>query len=147
METLSDIQTLSAFHKSVTCKKTPQINSLKKTDGTYSMPGTDTAKTLTRTHFPLQTLLMKTLYSNHTAKSEEIHNADYEWITHDLIVQVMLGFQAKTTQVQMDLNRRYEGLDKWLRCQASVLEVHGANPAMTWLKTVSYTHLTLPTKA
>ena len=28
----------------------------------------------------------------------------------------------------------YEGLDKWQRCQASVLEVLGSNPAMTWLK-------------
>ena len=31
----------------------------------------------------------------------------------------------------------YEGLDKWLRRQASVLEVHGLNPAMTWLKITS----------
>ena len=37
---------------------------------------------------------------------------------------------------------RYEGLDKWLRCQASVLEVHGSNPAMTWLKITSL--LSLP---
>ena len=29
------------------------------------------------------------------------------------------------------------GLDKWLRCQASVLEVHGSNPAMTRLKITS----------
>ena len=36
----------------------------------------------------------------------------------------------------------YEGLDKWLRCQASVLEVHGLNPAMTWLKITSL--LSLP---
>ena len=36
----------------------------------------------------------------------------------------------------------YEGLDKWLRCQASVLEVHGSNPAMTWLKITSL--LSLP---
>ena len=35
-----------------------------------------------------------------------------------------------------------EGLDKWLRCQASVLEVHGLNPAMTWLKITSL--LSLP---
>ena len=37
---------------------------------------------------------------------------------------------------------RYEGLDKWLRCQALVLEVHGSNPAMTWLKITSL--LSLP---
>ena len=35
-----------------------------------------------------------------------------------------------------------EGLDKWLRCQALVLEVHGSNPAMTWLKITSL--LSLP---
>ena len=35
-----------------------------------------------------------------------------------------------------------EGLDKWLRRQASVLEVHSSNPAMTWLKIISL--LSLP---
>ena len=38
--------------------------------------------------------------------------------------------------------RGYEGLDKWLRRQASVLEAHGSNPAMTWLKITSL--LSLP---
>ena len=58
----------------------------------------------------------------------------------------VLGYQL-TRQLRggsVDLSHKigYEGLDKWLRCQASVLEVHGSNPAMTWLKITSL--LSLP---
>ena len=49
---------------------------------------------------------------------------------------------APSMRVPTSMTTRYEGLDKWLRCQASVLEVPGSNPAMTWLKITSL--LSLP---
>ena len=95
LETLPDIQSLSSFHKNISRIKPPQINSLQKKDGSHSIPGEDTAKTLISTHFPAHTPLMKTTYSNKIIKSEEIRKARYDWITEDLIIQAMGGFQAK----------------------------------------------------
>ena len=95
METLPDIKTLSGFHKAITKHKPPLINSLKKTDGTFSTPGHDTAKVLTKAHFPKQRPLMKTTYSNTVIHSYEIHTADYNWISDELTVEAMSGFQAK----------------------------------------------------
>ena len=95
LETLPDIQSLSAFHKNVSRQKPPQINSLKKGDGTFSTPGQDTAKTLIKAHFPLHTALMKTTYSNKKIESLTIQTTVYDWINEDLIRQAMSGFQAK----------------------------------------------------
>ena len=55
----------------------------------------DTAKTLTKTHFPAQVPLMPTNYSRKQTESKNIMSADYDWITEDLIIQAMNGFQAK----------------------------------------------------
>ena len=95
LEMMPDIQTLSNFHKNISKQKAPQINSLKKPDGTFSTPGLDTAKTLTRTHFPNQTPLMGTNYSRKEVLSSDIKNKEIDWITDDLICQAMMGFQAK----------------------------------------------------
>ena len=95
LETLPDIKTLSNFHKAVTKERPPQINSLLKNDGSYSTPGTETAKTLIKKHFPAHTPLMSTNYSGRWIESHVIHGADYDWITEDLTKEAMAGFQAK----------------------------------------------------
>ena len=95
METLPDIQSLSNFHKNVSKQKPPQINSLRKLDGSYSIPGLDTAKTITKAHFPSQVPLMATTYSGKVLGSSEIMSANIDWVTDELIVQAMSGFQAK----------------------------------------------------
>ena len=95
LETLPDIQSLSSFHKNLATLKPPQINSLIKENKTFSTPGMDTAKTLTKTHFPAQVPLMPTNYSRKQTESKNIMSADYDWITEDLIIQAMNGFQAK----------------------------------------------------
>ena len=65
------------------------------TDGSISVPGDDPTRTLTKTHFSHQTPLMNATYSNRLMESSEIHALDYDWITDDLILQAMGGFQPK----------------------------------------------------
>ena len=56
--------------------------------------------------------------------------------------EVSESHQEESARLRLHGYDGYEGLDKWLRCQASVLEVQGSNPAMTWLKITSL--LSLP---
>ena len=78
LETMPDIQTLSNFHKAISGQKPPQINTLKMKDGTFSIPGEDTAKTLTKVHFPHQVPLMKTNYSDKIMSEEEIRGTQID---------------------------------------------------------------------
>ena len=54
-----------------------------------------------------------------------------------LVKHCAAGTAAAAAVAVLSLRTRYEGLDKRLRRQASVLEVHGSNPVMTWLKITS----------
>ena len=50
---------------------------------------------MTKAHFPHQTPLMKTNYSSRIAEREIIVDFPCDWITEDLTVLAMAGFQAK----------------------------------------------------
>ena len=51
-EKLRDIKDMSQYVNSITKPKTPNIGTVKRSDGSYSLPGEETLKALADIHFP-----------------------------------------------------------------------------------------------
>ena len=72
------------------------INVLKKPNGSTTLPGTDTIKLLTETHFPSATETKTITYNNKRNISSQQVNAKYsDWINPHLITQALAGFEKK----------------------------------------------------
>ena len=72
------------------------LGALKKTDGTYTTPGEETAKMLLNTHFPSNSARKNIFYDlSKRVVSSELAGLTKEWITIDKVKTALTGFNKK----------------------------------------------------
>ena len=90
-----DVKQTSRLVKILQCSDTNMVSTFTKADGNNTMPGTETADYLLRSHFPNSTEAKKTRYNHVMAPSYEIEGRFSTWITKSLAAEALSKFEHK----------------------------------------------------
>ena len=76
-------------------KSRKDIGTLKKTNGDYTTPGTDTLEELATKHYPSHTGKKETIYPETSITKQDLDSRYNDWINEETIIAAFKGFESK----------------------------------------------------
>ena len=76
-------------------KAKKDIGTLKKSNGSYTTPGTDTLEELAQKHYPTHTGKKETVYPDVSITKQELLTRYNDWINEEKIMAAFKGFESK----------------------------------------------------
>lgn len=92
---LEDPKAAAKYVKIVQGVSTHDVSTFKKMNGTYTLPGMETADFLLDSHFPEASPIRSVRHQHVARSSREIEELCEEWITPDLVIGALRKFKAK----------------------------------------------------
>ena len=95
-ESIQSQQNMASLARLAQRRDGHDIDVLRKSDGSSTLPGKDTVHLLTQTHFPNSTETRRIRYNNHrNLPLLQVKEKFSTWINHNLICQALAGFEKK----------------------------------------------------
>ena len=94
-EKLNDVKDMSSYVNSITKQTPPNIGTIKRADGSYTLPGRETLKTLADIHFPGHNAEMQLAANSKTLAYDTVVASHTDWISIKKMEQVFSDFKSK----------------------------------------------------